>query len=177
LPALGSGYSVMYNWSEEIYKPQLSAPFHGGLDPFPSPPPRAFQPSSSPKNPPRLGTGHTRLGFCPGPFSLATIASSPSSLSSTRRRFPGFLSAPSSSAHFRRCRRLRCGCPCPSGLSPSANATLGAGHGRTWGRPTTKKLKKRVVAKSVEVRRLRGCRCDGMTGSEGENEWSGTGDC
>lgn len=46
-------------------------------------------------------------------------------------------------------------------MPSSAYATLGAGHGNTCGKATTKKLAKRVVAKSEDVRRLRGWRCGG----------------
>lgn len=55
-------------------------------------------------------------------------------------------------------------------ISPSRNALLGAGQGRTCGRATTKKLAKTVVIKRDEVMRDRGWRCGGAmrTGGAGD---------
>lgn len=63
---------------------------------------------------------------------------------------------------FRRRRRLRC-CV-PSGISPSAYANRGAGHGSICGRATTKKQANSVVAKREDVSRLRGWRGGGIMG-------------
>ena len=143
---------------------------HGGFELFPSPSVlEGLNPSSSPTRPPGFGTGHSLFGLEPC-IRAISVASSPSILSSTARVL--LPCAPSFSTYFRR-RRLFCGCP--SGLSPSANATLGAGHGRTCGKPTTAKLKKSVVANKEDVSRLRGWRCGGMMKSEWSrktlNEW------
>lgn len=59
-----------------------------------------------------------------------------------------------------------------STISPSAYVILGAGHGSTCGRPTTKKLASMVVANKDEVIRDLGWRCGGMMARRG---WWGAG--
>lgn len=121
------------------------APGQGGLAPFPPlvllSAPFSLNPSISPTSPVGFGIGHSLASL------LDPSASCPSAVSSL------------GAAHFRRLRRLGA----PSGISsPSAYANRGAGHGRTCGRATTKKLAKRVVAKRVEVNFERGWRRGGM---------------
>lgn len=125
---------------------------HGGL-PFPSPLLLGgLNPKISPTKPPGFGTGHSLFGIAL--LDNAAALSLPLS-SISRLLLVDSLCSPSFVAHFLR-RRFRCGVP--SGISPSAYANRGAGHGSTCGRATTKKLANSVVAKREDVSRLRGWR-------------------
>lgn len=124
---------------------------HGGFEPFPSllePP----NPKISPTSPIGFGTGHSLFCLLKPTSSISSLLSSMAEAPVTTR-FPSI----SSTGHFRLLRRLpACGVP------SSAYTTLGAGHGSAWGRTTTKKLAKRVVANREDVKRLRGCMCGGI---------------
>lgn len=121
-----------------------------------------LKPKISPTNPPGFGTGHSLFdtGERDGVTVASSFVSSPSRHSRDNSRC-----SPSFSTHFL-LRRLRCGVP--SGISPSAYANLGAGHGKACGKATTKKLANSVVAKREDVSRLRGWRCGGIA-DEGES--------
>jgi hypothetical protein len=135
----------------QIYNSLLS-PCYGGLeDPFPSLL-EGLNPNISPTNPPGFGTGHSLFVILNWLFSITPPSQSSTLSSVTDLSFNGL-----SPSHLRRLRFLG-EVPSPA----SAYATLGAGHGRTCGNATTKKLAKRVVANKEEVSRLRGWRCGGM---------------
>jgi hypothetical protein len=117
-----------------------------------------LNPNISPTKPPGFGTGHSLFDLlirirAPSSSQPFLFSSGPS----TRLSLVSSVFSPS---HFRRLLLLGA----PLDISPSAYATLGAGHGRICGNATTKKLAKSVVAKREDVSRLRGCRWGGMMG-------------
>jgi hypothetical protein len=133
-----------------------------------------LNPKISPTIPPGFGIGHSPL------FSFAVRSRDVSSSlpSSTNESFfDNSVRWSSFCPHLGRFRLLGV----RSGISPSAYAILGAGHGKMCGKATTKKLAKRVVANNEEVTRLRGCRCGGMVtapaSGKGLNEWIGAINC
>lgn len=144
---IGSSLLIIHAVTEAGYSHPLLLPF-AVVGAF-------LNPKSSPTAPPGLGTGHCL-------FALALISSSSIPLNSTM--FPSAVSVISGLLLLRRL---------PSGISPSANLTRGAGHGSMCGKATTKKLAKTVMPKSDEVMRDRGCRCGGgMVESEQRDAFS-----
>lgn len=110
-----------------------------------------LNPKSSPTFPPGLGTGHSRLAF------LLSGSAKSSSVILLNRTTPSWISGSCDT-----CLRLRLLLPFSSCIiSPSAYVIRGAGHGRTCGRVTTKKLAIMVVANKEDVIRERGWRCGG----------------
>lgn len=111
-----------------------------------------LKPRSSPTFPPGFGTGHSRLLLFP---SWSTRSSWVMLLNCTTPPWTSWLCCCTL--------RLRLLLPFSSStISPSAYVILGAGHGSTCGRATTKKLASMVVANKDEVIRDLGWRCGGM---------------
>jgi hypothetical protein len=127
---------------------------------LPSPPLfPVLNPSICPTIPPGFGTGHSLRDLLLAESSFIT---SSVSLETSSTCFAGTLPSGVVSVVSTTFRRLLRFCV-PSGfISPSAYATRGAGQGSACGRPTTKKLARRVVAKREDVHRERGCRWGGM---------------
>jgi len=151
--AQGDGLEIIQLEQCYMYRsnfPRIS--HHGGFELFPSLL-EGLNPRISPTIPPGFGIGHSPL-FDFDNWSRRVLAL----LSSINGSSFNISASPSFSTTFARLLLLRV----PSGISPSAYATLGAGHGRICGKATTKKLAKSVVANIEEVARLRGCKCGGM---------------
>jgi hypothetical protein len=155
-----------------MYRSYQIQGYHQGGLPFPS----SFvlgglKPKISPTKPPGFGTGHSLFGIGIGARDNAMFSSLLfSTLWHSRDESD---CSPSFPTHFL-LRLLRCGVP--SGISPSAYAKRGAGHGKTCGKATTKKLANSVVANREDVNRLRGWRCGGIVGisipSHREVQWT-----
>jgi hypothetical protein len=138
----------------------------GGL-PLPSVLESFLKPNICPTIPPGFGTGHSLRSLLLDGISSSTVSSSSDTCSTTFgacRHADAGADSSLGTPTFLLLRRLGV----PSGFratGPSAYATRGAGQGSAWGRPTTRKEARRVVAKREEVRRERGWRCGGIVGS------------